>query len=107
MTSAAHAHDDPIRAAVRVLTALRDQSQTEVALGAGIPKRTMIRRMQVGGWTVSEVRGLARHFGVQPRVLLDGPASFLREEVVPVNDDDAVTQRNTARNRHRFAFAAA
>jgi hypothetical protein len=69
---------------VHVLMSHPRRTQAEVALGAGIPKRTLIRRMQTGGWTVEEVRNLARYFGVDVRVLLDGPdALFVAAGIRP------------------------
>lgn len=69
---------DPIAGVVHVLMAYPRRTQAEVAIGTGIPKRTLIRRMQHGGWTVEEVRSLAEFFQVDMRVLLDGPDALFR-----------------------------
>lgn len=78
MDAATSSTPDPITGVVQVLSSYPKRTQAEVALGTGMPKRTLIRRMQHGGWTVEEVRSLARFFDVDVRVLLDGPDALFQ-----------------------------
>lgn len=86
---------DPVAAAVRVLAAWQDTSPTAVGTAIGIAPRTWKRRMTSGDWSLAELRRLATYFGVPESVLLGGPASLFREEVVAYH---GTTDRSSARN---------
>lgn len=70
--------DQNVTDVVRILLAYRHEQQTHLVLGTGIPKRTLIRRMNGGGgWSAAEVALLARHFDVPVTTFYAGPDALM------------------------------
>lgn len=69
--------DEQVTDVVRILLAYKRQKQDDVITSTGIPKRTLIRRMNAGGWSAAEVADLAQHFQVPVSVFYEGPDSLL------------------------------
>lgn len=71
--------DANVSAVVKILLAYKHMRQSDLSAGAGIPKRTVIRRMGIsgGGWTAGEIAALSRMFGVPAQVFYDGPDALM------------------------------
>lgn len=81
--------DNQISTVVDMLRARDRLTKAQLAARAGLPLRTLSRRLNGGGhWEVGEVAALADVFDVPITVLLDGPTGLLR---------GAVTQRYLSR----------